>query len=522
MAGGAGPVIRPARLPSLAALAAFLLALLVLGPVAVVARQGGQGGLGPADWAAVRFTLLQAGLSALLAVGLAVPLSRALARRQFAGRRVLIALMGAPFLLPTVVAALGLLAVFGRSGPVNGALGLLGLGPLSVYGLGGVLLAHVFLNLPLATRMLLLGWQAIPAERLRLAAALGFPPAAMFRHIEAPMLRATLPGALATVFALCLTSFAVVLILGGGPAATTVELAIWQAVRFDFALPRAATLAGVQFVICAGAALVAYGLMRPAPFAAGLDRRLAIAGPPGWRRALDGVVIVLAAALLLAPLLAVVLRGLPGLSALPDAVWPAALRSLVVALASTLVTVAAALVLALGVATRGRGAALLDLAALLPLASSGLVLGTGLFLAVQPFVPPTQVALPVTVAVNTALALPFAYRLLLPEAQALRADYNRLAESLGLRGVSRLRHLTLPRLARPLGLSAGLVAALSMGDLGVIALFAGESGATLPLVIQRLMGAYRIEAAAAAALLLVGLSFGLFLVFDQWGRRAAS
>ena len=60
-----------------------------------------------------------------------------------------------------------------------------------------------------------------------------------------------------------------------------------------------------------------------------------------------------------------------------------------------------------------------------------------------------------------------------------------------------------------------------MGDLGVITLFAGESGATLPLYVHRLMGAYRMEAAAGAALVLVAASFALFALFDGMGRRAA-
>jgi thiamine transport system permease protein len=55
---------------------------------------------------------------------------------------------------------------------------------VSVYGLQGVVLAHVFLNLPLATRMILQGWQAIPAERIRLAQSLGFTPRETFRHLE--------------------------------------------------------------------------------------------------------------------------------------------------------------------------------------------------------------------------------------------------------------------------------------------------------------------------------------------------
>jgi len=69
--------------------------------------------------------------------------------------------------------------------------------------------------------------------------------------------------------------------------------------------------------------------------------------------------------------------------------------------------------------------------------------------------------------------------------------------------------------------AAGLAAALAMGDLGVIALFATEGAETLPLQVWRVMGAYRTQTAEAAALLLVGLSLGLFLIFDLWGRRHA-
>ena len=149
------------------------------------------------------------------------------------------------------------------------------------------------------------------------------------------------------------------------------------------------------------------------------------------------------------------------------------------------------------------------------------MLGTGLFLALRPFVTPEAVALPVTILVNATLTLPFLVRLLLPEAQQLQADYSRLTASLGLPPATVLRYVTLPRLARPLGYGAGLAAALSMGDLGVIALFAGDSGATLPLLVQRLMGAYRMTQAGAAALILVTLSFALFWAFDRIGSRYA-
>ncbi len=475
--------------------------------------------LGPADGAALRFTLLQAALSAAVSGLLAIPLARALARRDFPGRGLLIRLLAAPFLLPVVVAVLGLLAVFGRAGPVNAALGAIGLPPLSIYGLHGVVIAHVFLNLPLVTRMLLQGWQAIPAERFRLAEALGMPPSSQFRHLEWPMLRSLLPGAFATVFLLCLTSFAVALTLGGGPKASTLELAIYQALRFDFDLGRAALLAAVQFGLCAVVTLATLRLAPAVLFGPGVGRGRAVPSPPGWRRAADALAIGLAVAFLLGPLLAVMLRGLPGLAGLPPAVWLALGRSVALSLASTLLACAAALTLALAVA---RGQSWLEIAAMLPLSASGLVMGTGLFLAVHPAISPESLALPVTLMVNAAMALPYLFRLLLPEARALRADYDRLSDSLGLTGFARLRLVTLPRLSRPLGFGTGLAAALSMGDLGVIALFAGERTETLPLLIQRLMGAYRMEAAAGAALVLVAASFALFWAFDRWGAARAA
>jgi thiamine transport system permease protein len=501
------------------ALVALLLAL-VVAPVAAVAWRGTGLTLGPADWAAVRFSVTQAILSAAFSALLAIPAARALARRRFPGRNLLITLMGAPFLLPAVVAVLGLVTIFGRSGLVNAGLQALGLPAFSIYGLHGVVLAHVFLNLPLATRMILQGWRAIPAERIRLAQSLGFGPAQTFRHLEAPMLREVLPGAALVILVICLTSFAVVITLGGGPKATTIELAIYQAVRFEFDLGRAAGLALVQLGIGMVAALTAWVLVRPAGFGAGLDRELALPVPTGWRRYGDAVALTAVFLFLALPLASVVLRGLPGLTDLPASVPPAAGRSILVALVSSVLSTAVALSFALASARRSH--ALIEAAATLPLATSGLVLGTGLFLLIQPVVPPMTLALPVTILVNVALTLPYLYRILLPEARAVQADYGRLADSLSLTGWPRLRWLVLPRLARPLGFGAGVAAALSMGDLGVIALFAGDRQATLPLVVSQLVGAYRMEAAAAAALILVALSFALFWAFDAGGRRAAA
>ncbi|MGR3761127.1 thiamine/thiamine pyrophosphate ABC transporter permease ThiP [Roseobacteraceae bacterium NS-SX3] len=513
MAGRAQPV---SALPGTGA--ALLVAALILGTLAAVALRAEAGrGLGPSDWAALRFTLTQATLSALVSVALAVPVARALARRRFAGRRVLIALLGAPFILPVIVAVLGLLVVFGRAGWVSQALVLFGLEPLSIYGLHGVVLAHVFFNLPLATRLILQGWQEIPAERFRLAAQLDAGPGAMWRLLERPMLARVVPGALAVVFAICLSSFAVALTLGGGPRATTVELAIYQAFRFDFDLGRAAMLSALQLMLTGLAAAVAVRAAAGEGFGAGLDRAVRRwDGQGAGARLLDGAWISLAALFLLLPLAAVVLAGLPGIAALPVSVWNAALASLGVAALSTALLLSLALPMAAAVALGRHG--VIEIAGILGLAASPLVIGTGLFIVIYPIADPFALALPATALVNAVMALPFALRTLVPRAREVMARYGKLSLSLDVTGWRFARRVFLPRMRAQIGFAAGLAAALSMGDLGIIALFADPEVATLPLQIYRLMAAYRMEAAAGAALLLLGLSMGVFWMLDRGGR----
>jgi thiamine transport system permease protein len=448
-----------------------LICSFVLLPLWAVWRQAdGPTSLGPADWSALRFTILQAALSALLSTLSAVPLARALARAQFWGRAALIRLMGAPFILPVIVAILGLIAVFGQNGWLNTGLRSLGFGGFSIYGLQGVLLAHVFFNLPLATRMILLGWATIPQERLRLGQSLDLRGFARFRLIEFPMLMTVLPSAAAVIFVICLSSFTVALALGGGPKSTTLELAIYQAFRFDFDFAKAALLGLVQLGLSASAAVFALGFVWGHQLGIGLDRPIALGRHSTLQKYLDGVVIGVALLFLGLPLLLVLGNGLASVTSLSVAVWMAALRSVLIA---------------------------------------------------RPYVNPFEISLWVTLCVNAVMSLPFAVRILRPEMSQVDANFRWLSASLGLSRLGWLRWVVWPRLRRPLGFAAGLTAALSMGDLGVIALFGDAERATLPLKLYQLMGSYRMEQAAGCASLLLILSFGFFWIFDFLGRRNA-
>jgi thiamine transport system permease protein len=174
----------------------------------------------------IKSAALQAALSVLGSICLAIPVSIAMARRRhWPGMSMLILSMSLAMVLPTTVAAMGLLAVWGRTGLL--AQLCFGMCEVSIYGLHGVVLAHMMLNVPLAVRVMMPLLQAVPATKWRLCAHLGMTSRQRFFHVEWPAIRGAIPGLSSLIFLLCFTSFALVLMLGGGPAVTTLEVEIF-------------------------------------------------------------------------------------------------------------------------------------------------------------------------------------------------------------------------------------------------------------------------------------------------------
>lgn len=468
-------------------------------------------------WRVTRFTLLQAALSTLLSVGLAVPLARALARRpRFFGRIWLLRLFAVPLGLPAIVAALGIVAVWGRQGFANDLLTALGREePVSIYGLAGILVAHVFFNLPLAARLMLSAVERVPAEYWRNAAQLDLPSRRVFTLIEWPAMARVLPGVAGLVFMLCATSFTLVLLLGGGPAASTIEVAIYQSLRFDFDPPRAVMLALLQIVLTAAVLAVLALLPRTEEGTTGGGSPRRFDGHGLVSRTTDGVIIAAGALFVVAPMAATLASGLAadlgGLLAEPI-VWRAAVTSFTIATVSALIALlmAGAIVVARQaaeaaarrrVAARGFRTALSGASSLILLVPP-VVLGAGWFLLLRGRVDVFAAAPFVVVAVNALMALPFVVRILEPAYATHVLRTGRLSASLGLQGMARWRRIDLPALGGVLATAGAFAMALSLGDLGAIALFGSQDLTTLPYLLYQRMGSYRTEDAAGLALLL--------------------
>jgi thiamine transport system permease protein len=475
----------------------------------------------------VTFTVWQALLSTLLSVGPAILVARALARRaSFPGRALLLRLFGLPLVLPTLVGILGVVAIYGHAGLINRLIAATGAEPLQfLYGLPGILIAHAFFNLPLAVRLLLPVWGAIPGETWRLATQLGMNSHQVFRLIEWPLLRQALPGVAGLVFMLCFTSFAVVLTLGGGPANSTIEVALYQAVRFEFDLGKAVQLALLQVAICGVLVAAGQRFVRDVPLTPALQRpqdRPDVASVGG--RLIDAAVLLAAAAFVVAPLAAVLANGLAGPvgGVLADsALWLAAARSLGVAVGAGLLATTAGWGLLLSSRElrlrryRPRAATVMETVASLVLVVPPLVIGTGLFALLSPIADVFALGIVLVIVVNAVMGLPYVIRTLGPPLMRVGEQHDRLCASLGIAGWNRLRLVEWPLLRRPVGLALALSAALAVGDLGVIALFGTQDTTTLPLLIYQRMAAYQLGAAAVTALVLTALCFGLFAIIER-------
>lgn len=511
-------MLRPATLTALAILA------LACGSLLGLARAGSDvatlATLGPYLARLIASAGLQAALSTLLSLLLGTALALALLRRCFPGRELLLALLTTAAVAPTIVIAFGVVAIYGRSGLLGSLMRGIGAEPPSIYGLHGIVLAHVLMNMPLVTRALLHAFEREPGERRRLASALGFTAADCFRHLDWSVIQREAPALAVLVFLLCFTSFAIVLSLGGGPANATLEVAIYEAVRFEADFVRAAALAGLQLVICLGLAASLSALTPRARAEAGAGHR---APRPDLRtmRGIDAGVLALGTVLVAPPLLSVV-SGLAHLPSLASAEFVrAAATSAVIAVTAGLLACLLALLLASSARRLPQRSRLADLAAFALLGLPPFAFVAGLYVLLRGLGDPASLGLMLVPLVNALMALPYAYRLLAPALAISAQRHGRLAESLGIIGWDRLRLVEWPALRGALGAAFAFATALSLGDFGVIALFGGPELTTLPYLLANRLGAYRIDEAGALALVLVLSAGGLAFLTQRWSARHA-
>ena len=518
---------RPLRLIGGAAIAvavALMVGLLFASIIEASVGQKAGAGSTPDIAHLLRMSAIQAGLSTVFSIGVGIGLAWALNRLRFPGRALVVGLFSSAIVTPGLIVAFGLIAIWGRNGWINHALEAFGTSlDVPVFGLAGIVAAHVILDGAFAARVLLARLDAVPDKRLKTGQSLDLGAWTRFRVIDWPAMAGSLPGLSAIIFLLAFTSFPIVLLLGGGPANQTFEVAIYSAVRLDFDLRGAVLLALIQIGVCAAIVITA-SAATAVPVAPGRspgqnwpDR--------GAARAFQIGLLLLGGAGFSLPLLSVLTDGLgPGLALLPARTdfWSATATSLAIGALSACLALALALALSLARAATGTPLlrTVLGAPAYVYLAVPAVVLSLGFFLLVRAAgIEPGRAGPAIVILANALLASPFAVATLGPPLDALVRERGRLLRSLGLSGFEQFRLIEWPLIGRDVGVAAALAFCFSLGDLGVVALFGTKDFTTLPLLMLRALGAYRTEDAAGIAALMLVLTIAVFVALPPLFSR---
>lgn len=473
-------------------------------------------------WRVIALTVAQAAASCAVTLAVGVPVAWVLARFRFPGRGVLRTVAMVPFVLPSVVVGAAFASLLGPTSPLD---------------LRGtwwaILAAHLCFNLAVVLRVVAAAFESTDPDAEAAARLLGRGPVAAVRHVVLPAVRPAILSSGVVVFLFCLTSFGVVVVLGGGPV-TTVEVEIWVRATRQFDLPGASVLAVLQILAVVAALGLHARFSRHAVVPSSAPRRLR--GPRG---AVERAAVAVAAAAVLVvavvPLAALVERSLrvPGGHGLDHwanlgsttagtglAVSPltAVATSIVVSLVAASIAVGVGAPAAFAAARRPGGWA--DRTLLLPLGVSATTFGLGLLLvAGRPPVDLRRSFWLVPLA-QALVALPLVVRAVLPAVRAVPPAARDAASLLGA-GPRAVRWRVDVPIARP-GLvgGAGLALVACLGEFGATVFLSRSDRVTLPVAIERMLarpGPSGFGQAMALSCVLVALAGVVLAVVDRVG-----
>lgn len=471
------------------------------------------------------FTLALATAATLATVLCGLPVAYVFARFRFPGRGIARALATVPFVLPTVVVASAFIALLGPRSPLIGTV-------------WAVLLASVFYNLAVVIRLVGGLWAHLDPRLEEAARLLGATPWRAFREVSWPLLRPAVTSAASIVFLFNVTSFGLVLLLGGA-GTTTLEVEIYRQTAQLLDLRVAAALSILQMSVVL---LLLFAYARA-------QERLAVAQrlrsanetsrrprTPRERALVVGVLGALALYLGL-PLAVLVLRSVTvgtgfGLDAYTGLASGAAQNGLFVppaeAIQNSLAFAVVTLVIATGLGLfaalaigyrRGFLSSGFDALVMLPLGTSAVTVGFGFIVALDR--PPLDLrtsTLLIPLA-HSLIAMPFVLRVLVPVIRSIDPRLREAAAVLGAAPRRAWREVDLPVIRRAALVGAAFAFAVSLGEFGATTFVARPDAPTIPIAVARLLsrpGTAPFAQAMAMSTILMVLTAAALLAVERF------
>jgi sulfate/thiosulfate transport system permease protein len=249
--------------------ALFYLAFLLVIPVGLVFWRTFSHGFGdfwhalttPGATHALRVTLEVAITAVVLNTIFGIVAAVLIVRHEFPGKRLLNTFIDLPLAVSPVVAGLALILVYGRLTPIGEWLGARGINV--IFALPGMVLATVFVSLPLVVRELIPVLEEIGTEQEQAAWTLGASSVQTFRKVTLPAIRWALAYGVVLALARCLGEFGAVAVVSGRVVGQTQTLTLYVEQQYQNFDKTGAYAVSVLLAFIAIAALVAMTVFRP-------------------------------------------------------------------------------------------------------------------------------------------------------------------------------------------------------------------------------------------------------------------
>jgi sulfate/thiosulfate transport system permease protein len=245
------------------------LALLLVAPVALVLWKTFQHGIGPvldsltstSTVHAFQITGVVAFYAVLANTVFGVVAALLLVRHQFRGKRVLNALVDLPIAVSPVVVGLALVLVYGRLTGVGRALA--GVGINVIFSIPGMVMATIFVCIPLVVRAVGPVLEEIGDDQEQAAATLGAGPVQTFLRITLPSIRGALGYGVVLALARSLGEYGAVAVVSGRLVGRTQTVTLLVQERYQNFDQQTAYACAVLLVVVAVLALLFSRLLRP-------------------------------------------------------------------------------------------------------------------------------------------------------------------------------------------------------------------------------------------------------------------
>lgn len=429
------------------------------------------------------FSLWQATASVVATLAIGLPATWALSRYTFRGAHLVRGMLSAPFVMPAVVVASGVLALLpaGRN-----------------TGVFPILWAHVMFNISVVVRVVGPRWEMLNHRIEHAAQLLGAQPWRVLTTVTWPHIRHSVYNAAVLIFIYCFTSFGVIVIVGGFSRRTLEAEIFTQAIRLGDT--RTATaLACIQVLIIAAVFMVVRW-QRHHEYPVSDAHPLPPLSTKTHSRWLVPFTLTTALAVVVLPLSATLFRAfyntatkdftLVGWRSLTHAQLPGLSESALEVLANSALfaALAVAICIPLSLAAVVSKNSFLHTLSSLPIVVSAATLGIGLILTfdTDPFAWRSQWwLLPV---VHAAIAFPLTTRTLQPAYASINEPLRHSAAVLGASPVRTFFTVELPVLRPAVLRATGLSAAVSLGEFGATSFLSRSGTTTLPIAISQLFG----------------------------------